>query len=89
MQPLVWSEPSIAWASFDALVLRSCWDYHRRPDAFRAWLAAREREGASLHNSVALARWNVDKRYLRDLEETGRAHRPDRVARARRSAIAR
>jgi glutathione synthase/RimK-type ligase-like ATP-grasp enzyme len=71
VQPLVWSEPSITWASFDALVLRSCWDYHRRPDAFRAWLAAREREGALLHNSVALARWNVDKRYLRDLEGRG------------------
>jgi glutathione synthase/RimK-type ligase-like ATP-grasp enzyme len=71
VQPLVWTEPSIAWASFGALVLRSCWDYHRRPDAFQAWLAAREREGASLHNPVTLARWNADKRYLRDLEERG------------------
>jgi glutathione synthase/RimK-type ligase-like ATP-grasp enzyme len=52
-------------------VLRSCWDYHRRPEAFRAWLAALEANGAALENSIPLARWNMDKRYLRDLESRG------------------
>jgi glutathione synthase/RimK-type ligase-like ATP-grasp enzyme len=71
VRALVWSNPDVDWAMWDALILRSTWDYHRRPDAFRDWLDARERERAALHNAPALARWNVDKRYLRDLDRQG------------------
>ena len=63
-----WSAPSVPWSSFDAVVVRSCWDYVRRPDAFHAWLDGLETEGARVFNDVGTLRWNAEKTYLRDLE---------------------
>jgi len=71
VRPVVWTDPSVAWPAFDAIVLRSCWDYHLRPAEFRAWLHALERAGAPLQNDAALARWNMDKTYLRNLRDAG------------------
>ena len=31
VEALVWDDPGVRWTELDALVLRSCWDYHRRP----------------------------------------------------------
>jgi glutathione synthase/RimK-type ligase-like ATP-grasp enzyme len=53
------------------VLLRSVWDYYRRPDEFLAWVAALEREGVPTFNPPALVRWNADKRYLRELEARG------------------
>lgn len=66
--PAVWSDASIDWKSFDALVMRSPWDYFERVMKFRAWLDARVSEGARLLNSEEVIVWNFDKRYLQDLE---------------------
>jgi glutathione synthase/RimK-type ligase-like ATP-grasp enzyme len=74
--PAVWSDPDVRWAEFDAVVLRSTWDYHRRPAAFRRWLDELERVGTRLWNPVPIARWNMDKSYLRDLAARGVAVAP-------------
>ncbi len=37
-EPAVWSDADVNWRAYDAVVLRSCWDYHLRPIEFRAWL---------------------------------------------------
>jgi glutathione synthase/RimK-type ligase-like ATP-grasp enzyme len=65
---VVWDDPAVAWESFDAIVVRSCWDYHLRIGEFSAWLAQLEAIGARLVNPPAMLRWNLDKRYLRDLD---------------------
>jgi glutathione synthase/RimK-type ligase-like ATP-grasp enzyme len=70
-EAVVWDDPAVAWGSFDRLVLRSVWDYHLRPDAFSAWLTAREADGAALWNPAALVRWNAHKSYLRALAARG------------------
>jgi hypothetical protein len=62
-----WDEEA-RWSSFDAVVVRSTWDYARRREEFVAWA---ESLGGRLHNSPALIRWNSDKRYLGDLAEAG------------------
>src|SRR5688572_2893507 len=67
----VWSDPSMDWATFDAVVLRSCWDYHLRVGEFRAWLARLESIGVRILNDADLVRWNSDKRYLIDLARRG------------------
>jgi len=36
--PAVWSDARIDWTSFDALIMRSPWDYFERAAEFRAWL---------------------------------------------------
>lgn len=69
--PVVWSDPSADWSSFDLVVANGAWDNIHRPDAFLAWVAAREREGTPTVNSPATLRWNLDKRYLRELEAAG------------------
>lgn len=66
--PAVWSDRSIDWRSFDKIVIRSCWDYHRRPDEFRAWL---ELDAAPISNPPDIIRWNMHKSYLLDLEKRG------------------
>jgi glutathione synthase/RimK-type ligase-like ATP-grasp enzyme len=70
-EPAVWSDASIDWTSFDALVMRSPWDYFERVAEFRAWLDARIAERALLCNSREILEWNFDKRYLQELARAG------------------
>src|SRR5262245_64320922 len=76
VEALVWDDPGVRWAELDALVLRSCWDYHRRPAEFLAWIERLEREGVKVWNPPALVRWNAHKSYMRDLEAAGTAVLP-------------
>jgi len=66
-----WNERSAEFTGFDAVVLRSNWDYHFEPAAFLAWLDRIERAGVRLFNPPALVRWNVSKGYLLALEAAG------------------
>ncbi|MFB6210144.1 MAG: RimK family alpha-L-glutamate ligase [Halobacteriales archaeon] len=70
-RPAVWSDPTVDWSAFDALLLRSCWDYHASPEAFRSWLQRCETQGLAILNPPAVVRWNIHKFYLRDLATAG------------------
>lgn len=59
-----WDDPATDWRGFDAVVIRSTWDYSRRREEFLLWVEA---VGERLHNAPGLVRWNSDKRYLADL----------------------
>jgi len=72
----VWSSDSVAWDSFDAVLIRSCWDYHLHIAEFRDWLARLETAGARVWNDPTIVRWNADKRYLIDLAARGVATIP-------------
>jgi glutathione synthase/RimK-type ligase-like ATP-grasp enzyme len=65
-----WSDPRVDWSGFGLVKLSSPWDYHERPADFRAWLAATAAV-ANLQNPLPIVEWNLDKRYLRELEEAG------------------
>ena len=69
--PVRWDDADTDWTRFDALVLRSCWDYHLRPAEFAAWLARVEGARVPLFNSAGVVRWNMHKGYLRDLADGG------------------
>lgn len=58
------------WSAFDAVVIRSPWDYVERTSEFFAVLEAID-ASTTLLNALALVRWNVDKRYLAELETAG------------------
>jgi glutathione synthase/RimK-type ligase-like ATP-grasp enzyme len=66
-----WNDPAAGWDGFDAIVLRSNWDYHFEPEAFLGWLDRLERAGARVWNPPALVRWNLTKAYLLDLARAG------------------
>jgi len=59
------------WRTYDAVVIRSTWDYIADPEAFLTVLSAIERAGTPLFNGLDLVRWNLRKTYLRDLAERG------------------
>ncbi|HYR11780.1 MAG TPA: hypothetical protein VEQ60_28610 [Longimicrobium sp.] len=61
----------VAWRDYDAVVIRSTYDYITAPDAFLAALEQIERSGTPLFNDVEIVRWNVRKTYLRDLADRG------------------
>lgn len=70
VEPLVWSAPA-PLAPADAIVIRSCWDYHLHEARFRSWLDDVERAGTLVLNPPALVRWNLHKSYLRDMAHHG------------------
>ena len=71
--PAVWDAPHVRWDSFDAVVIRSCWDYHTRPDAFREWIDRVHHAGVPVWNPPAVLHWNIEKTYLRELVARGLA----------------
>lgn len=73
VEPVIarWNDPAVDWRAFASLWLRAPWDYYLQGDAFLRWLDAREAEGALLLNDFATVRDNLDKRYLRTLEQRG------------------
>lgn len=71
-----WSDPRVEWASFDAVVIRSTWDYHLRIAEFRAWLDRLDTLGVRLFNDSSTVRWNSDKHYLGRMESLGIAALP-------------
>ena len=71
VDPVPWTRPAVAWGEYDAVVVRSTWDYTRDPDRFLAVLRDIERSGTRLFNPLELVRWNLRKAYLRELAERG------------------
>jgi glutathione synthase/RimK-type ligase-like ATP-grasp enzyme len=76
----VWTDPSVDWSSYDAVLLRSVWDYHVRYLEFTEWLGQLDKADVKVLNESDLIRWNADKRYLLELRERGVAIVPSQVA---------
>lgn len=76
VDPVVWDAPGVDWTAFDAVVVRSVWDYHLRPREFLRWVDRVEEAGIRLLNPPAVLRWNHHKSYLRDLDARGVATVP-------------
>jgi glutathione synthase/RimK-type ligase-like ATP-grasp enzyme len=71
VEPRPWNGPRQDFAGFDAVILRSNWDYHHAVDDFAAWLDALDAAGARVWNPTRLVRWNLSKRYLLELAAAG------------------
>ena len=76
VQPLVWDSRPQRARDYAGIVIRSCWDYHLKPQQFLDWLGQTEAQGVPLWNSARVAAWNLDKRYLQYLGERGVAIPP-------------
>jgi len=69
--PAIWNDPNVNWKQFDAVIVRSCWDYHRQPRQFRQWLDHLQAQPVTLWNPAEIIRWNMHKKYLQDLAAKG------------------
>ena len=68
-QLVSWRDQQVNWNDFDAVIIRSPWDYQDDAKGFLKVLAAIEQSSAHLENSLAIVRWNIDKIYLQELTE--------------------
>lgn len=65
-----WDDATTDWSQFDAVIIRTTWDYMDRLDEFLAWVD-RVDSVSRIMNPPSVVRRNLDKAYLRDLETAG------------------
>ena len=66
-----WRASGVDWDAYQLVYICTPWDYQDDPDAFLDVLDRIEQSSALLVNSLATVRWNLDKRYLAELEAKG------------------
>ena len=62
-----WNDPSFDWESTKTAIFRSTWDYFDQFPIFENWLDQVHKK-CKLINSFGQIKWNLNKRYLQDLE---------------------
>jgi hypothetical protein len=65
-----WADPEFDWSQSKTALFRTTWDYFHRFKEFVDWLDKVEPQ-TTLVNPVKQIRWNMDKRYLLDLQAKG------------------
>lgn len=78
-EPIPWDAGGVDWAAFDAVLVRTTWDYYVRHREFLEWVDHLEAEGQRVWNPPDVLRWNSDKRYLLDLQAKGVPAVPTRL----------
>lgn len=63
----------------DPVAIRATWDYTTDRQGFLDWFDQLDTAGAPCINPTDLMRWNMDKRYLLDVEGQGHAIVPTRI----------
>lgn len=67
-----WRDKQAKWSQYRAVIIRSTWDYQQDASAFVQVLADIENSSVLL-NSLKIAQWNINKNYLREVEQKGAA----------------
>jgi len=67
----IWSNPNVNWNQYDLIIVRSTWDYPENLQEFKKWLGKLKSDKLNVVNPVDVMLWNMDKRYLLDLQESG------------------
>lgn len=68
---ICWDDEKTVWTDFDLVIIRSPWDYYKRENEFHLWLDKLENQKANVLNPVMVIRTNMEKSYLRKLEDSG------------------
>jgi len=68
---ICWDDEKTVWSDFDLVIIRSPWDYYKRENEFHLWLDKLESQNANVLNPVMVIRANMEKSYLRKLEDSG------------------
>jgi glutathione synthase/RimK-type ligase-like ATP-grasp enzyme len=65
-----WQQTAVGWQEYDAVIIRTTWDYQNHLTAFLSVLQQIEAQ-TRLANPLEIVRWNADKIYLKELESKG------------------
>jgi len=71
VSPALWDDATINWQQFDAIILRSMWDYFERPDEFNQWLDKLKMLNCKVLNPLSVVKWNQNKNYFDDFSRKG------------------
>jgi len=71
VEHISWHKKGVDWNEFDVVIIRSTWDYQDDADAFMQVLQDIENSRAILLNPLAIAKWNINKNYLREVAAKG------------------
>lgn len=71
VQTISWRDKSVDWNKFEAVVIRTPWDYQKYPNEFLEVLREIDASKAQLENCLSIVEWNLSKLYLRELEQNG------------------
>ncbi|XRE44711.1 hypothetical protein ACIVBQ_002915 [Tenacibaculum discolor] len=67
---LSWDDTEFDWSTTKYILFRTTWDYFDRFTEFSKWLNVVSKQ-TTLLNSEKIIRWNIDKHYLKDLQQKG------------------
>ena len=70
VEEISWHKENVIWSDYDLVIIRSTWDYQNYPDKFLACLQNIQRQ-TNLQNNYNIVKWNIDKKYLTDLQAKG------------------
>ena len=65
-----WSDKSYKWEDTKFAIFRTTWDYFDRYDEFFKWIEKTKMKTKFI-NSEEIIKWNIDKKYLIELEKKG------------------
>ena len=68
-----WRRQGVDWDDYAMVYVCTPWDYQDDPEAYLRALERIDQSTAFLVNPLDTIRWNLDKRYLRELEQRGTA----------------
>lgn len=72
----VWNDPTVNWAQYDGILIRSIWDYHQQIASFMKWLDQLSQLDIAVANPTTILSWNAHKNYLSELGREGVAIPP-------------
>ncbi len=68
VSPLIWEHSSKEnLKGIEALIFRSCWNYHRNFLLFRKWLEDLKAIKIPIFNSLEIMKWNLNKKHILEL----------------------
>ncbi|MDZ7693576.1 MAG: hypothetical protein U5K69_21070 [Balneolaceae bacterium] len=71
VEEVSWRKKQVDWNQFEAVIIRTPWDYQKDPEQFMRVLQVIDRSTARLENALELIEWNINKTYLQDLQNRG------------------
>lgn len=71
VEEVSWRDQTVVWDDYEAVIIRSTWDYQADPERFMDVLQQIEESRAVLENSFDLVKWNISKDYLKQLAVKG------------------